>query len=188
MREPPRHAATGRGGERRRWRMQRVEGLDSGAERREGPLVRESPRHAATGRVPGSAPEKTSTVWCSFFYCSSPRGAASPFAPMRFGSARRNSRPKTPSPGRFFLTASSGSAPNKKGHPFGWSFSIRWILNVRQVTQAFRAFRYTSAASTSFSMLTRSLGWCSLVGLSGRLAPKATQLSKARAKVAPAEM
>ena len=75
--------------------------------------------------------------------------------------------------------------------PFGKDMRALWGKQSgapRQVTQAVRASRYTSAARTSFSMLTRSLGWCSLVGLPGRLAPKATQLSKARAKVAPAEM
>ena len=58
------------------------------------------------------------------FLLSFPCGAALPFALLRSGSARRDSRPKKPAPGRFFLTASSGSAPNEKDHPNGWFFSF----------------------------------------------------------------
>lgn len=90
-----------------------------------------------------------------------------------------------------YPTWAGSTCPAKKpAHPSRRGRDARAFCEQRrdQVTQAFRASRYTSAARMSFSMLTRSLGWCSLVGQPGRLAPKATQLSKARAKVAPAEM
>ena len=58
------------------------------------------------------------------FFCCASRFAAGSCVACGSHSPRRDSRPKKPAPGRFFLTASSGSAPSKGGTTQTGSFFI----------------------------------------------------------------
>ena len=75
--------------------------------------------------------KKASTKRCSLFCCPSPCGAASPFAPMRSGSARRDSRPEKSAFNKFILTATSKSTPNHDNpslFPTGDEFGLFFLF------------------------------------------------------------
>ena len=106
-------------------------GLGSGAERCERVVTRDVSATRRNRMSPWKRTKQKATrfgwlfVWCCFpqgkLFVS--RGADSRFA-CGSRSSRRDSRPNRPSAGRSVLTASSGSAPNKKPPDLGGFFVL----------------------------------------------------------------